>query len=382
MTEQRNIGLYDHSNYQDLQWPQDSQYEHDYLSPLLSSNVHDYVSNVQTCMLVLKSGEHLFPLTINDSEYDNSYVCSPYTRYVTYAQRELSIIHNRPLKYVCSPLISGLGIFCKASAINKVVCVNNWLLSTNLYPNMDGIDIKAITDFLVNRFPKHTLMFPSLNRHTNASLMGQLEKNGYQLVPQREVYIFDRALKDYANRRVTQTDLDLLKTTPYQVVSHEEITEGDCDRIVELYRLLYIEKYSDCNPKFSLEFIKLCRRKNLLNFRGLRSHDKRLVGVIASFTRNGVLATPLVGYDTQLPANECLYRMLTALSIKEAMEKGLVFNMSSGVSEFKKWRGGVGFVEYFAIYHKHLPLYRRQMWNTLQFLLTQIGVPLLHKYRF
>ncbi len=373
--------LYDHSNYQYLEWP-GTQYEQNYIAPFLSSPSSNYVSNVKTKMCVLKMGEQLFPLTVNDAEYDNSYVTSPFTMYITYGKQELRFLNNQLLSQLLSIPLASLGTLLKTSDINRVACVNNWLLSTNLYPNLENISLKKLTCHLIERFPQHAIMFRSLNRHTNAALMDSLQECGYLFVPSREVFIFDKKLKDYAHRRVTQQDFDLLKTTPYQILSHEDITEKDYERIVELYYLLYIDKYSDCNPKFTPAFIKLCHQQKLMNFHGLRGVDGHLVGIITSFNRNGILATPIVGYDTQLSPKEGLYRMLTALSLQESLNKGLVFNMSAGVSEFKKWRGGVGFIEYSALYCQHLPFYRRVPWNILHFLMTRIAIPMLHRYKF
>jgi len=380
MTEQPDdLHLYDSAHPTSFVLP---QYEQNYLLPFLVSGTQAYVDNIHTRLFILKMGQQIFPVTVNETDYDNAYVCSPFTRYITYAKQELEIINYPFLKRALSFPINFLGMLLKAGKTNQVACVNNWLLSTNLYPDVRGISVEKMTQFLVTHFPQHTIMFPSLNQHTNGPLMEQLQNYGYQLIPGREVFIFDKQLKDYTNRRVTQTDFELLKKTPYQIVSHQEITEKDYERIVELYDLLYIKKYSNCNPKFSLAFIELCHSKNLLNFQGLRQSDGTLVGIIASFNRNGILATPLVGHDTQLSGKEGIYRMLTALALKEALAKELVFNMSAGVSEFKKWRGGVGFIEYNAVYTRHLPTHRRQTWNLLSFIMTKIGVPLLHRYKF
>ncbi len=376
------LQLYDQSNCQHLEWPSGTQYECNYIAPFLTSPSSDYISNVKTKMCALKIGELMFPLTVDEAEYTNSYVASPFTMYVTYGKQELRVLNNRLLKHLLKIPLAGLGTILKAADINQVACVNNWLLSTNLYPHLENTSLKNLTSYLIEYFPQHAIMFRSLNWHTNASLMNALQESGYLLVPSREVFIFDQALKDYTSRRITQQDFELLKTTSYQIVSNEDITEKDYERIVELYYLLYIDKYSYCNPTFTPAFMKLCHQHNLMNFHGLRGADGRLVGIIISFNRNGVLATPIVGYDTQLPPKEGLYRMLTALSLQEALQKGLVFNMSAGVSEFKKWRGGVGFIEYSAVYCQHLTLRRRVPWNILHFLMTQIAVPMLHKYKF
>ncbi len=379
---QNDPELYNQSNYKQLQLPFGTKYEHDYIMPMLTSATQDYVRNIQCQLYILKMGERLFPLTVNDAEYENAYVCSPFTRYITYAERELKTITNPWKMRFLSPSLNCFGSVLKLTKINKVACINNWLLSTNLYPNMNALSIKKMTDFMVANFPDHTIMFPSLNRHTNASLMDQLENHGYQLIPSREVFIFDKALKDYENRRVTQSDLHLLKNTTYQVIGHHEIFENDYEKIAELYDLLYMRKYSLCNPFFTKKFISLCHTKNLINFQGLRDKKGDLIGFIGFFKRNNVMATPLLGYDTNLPAHEGLYRMLTALSLIEALKTNITFNMSAGVSEFKMWRGGVGFIEYNAVYHKHLPFQRRIGWNLLHFGMNRFGVPLLQQNNF
>lgn len=372
--------LFDQANNEDLEWPLEAKYERDFISPFLSSGSQTYISNVQTRMYVLKTGSNVLPITINDKEYDNANVCSPFTKYVTYGKRELKAINNIFLKLLASFPLSSFGTFLKAGKINQVACINNWLVATNLYPNMNGVSIREMTPFLIDAFPNHTIMFPSLNQHANAPLMCELQECGYQLIPTRKVFILDQSLKNYTKERNTQNDFALLKKTPYQIVTHDEINEFDYGRIAELYHYLYIQKYSDCNPKFTPELIKLFHIKKLLNLQGLRRKEGDLVAIIGTFHRNGVLANPLVGYDTQLPISDGLYRLVTALSIKEAFDKGLIYNMSAGVSEFKKKRGGIGYIEYNAVFHKHLPFHQRQPWNILHFMMNKIGVPFLHNY--
>ncbi len=376
------LELYDRTNYESLQWPVEAGYERDFLLPLLTANSEKYVSNVKTELSLLKCKECVLPVTVNNAEYDNTYVCSPFTRYVTYASEELRFLQSPYLEKMLSCFLKVYGRFLKLGNINRAACINNWLLSTNLYPYLDGISIKDVLDYFTTSFSKHAIMFPSLNRHTNGKLMEELQSEGCRLIPARKVFIFDKECKDFTNTRQTQVDFALLEETPYQIIFHDEFTENDYERILELYYLLYINKYSHCNPKFSLDFIRMCHKKKLLNFQGLRGENGLLVGVIVSFQRNGVLATPLIGYDTALPVKHGLFRILTALSMKEALDKQLVFNMSAGVSEFKRWRGGTGYIEYIAVYYKHLPAFQRMVWGSLDLAMNRIGVPLLDRNQF
>ncbi len=58
-----------------------------------------------------------------------------------------------------------------------------------------------------------------------------------------------------------------------------------------------------------------------------------------------------------------------------------LLHSSSGAAEFKRNRGASASIEYSAVYHRHLPLYRRLCWLILSPLLKKIGVPLLQKYK-
>jgi hypothetical protein len=94
------------------------------------------------------------------------------------------------------------------------------------------------------------------------------------------------------------------------------------------------------------------------------------------------LTVPLMGYDNHLPLKDNLYRLLAILAIRWAKDNQLIFNLGAGASEFKQLRGGEGYIEYSAIYHGHLSLYRRQPWNILRFLMENVGIPLLNYCKF
>ena len=50
------------------------------------------IGNIDSELDRIKIGQSWVPLSINQTEYHNSYVCSPYTAYISYAKDELGLI--------------------------------------------------------------------------------------------------------------------------------------------------------------------------------------------------------------------------------------------------------------------------------------------------
>ena len=78
------------------------------------------------------------------------------------------------------------------------------------------------------------------------------------------------------------------------------------------------------------------------------------------------MTCPVLGYDTSLPVEAGLYRILSAHLVLIAQKRGLILHASSGVAAFKRSRGAVGALEVNAVFDAHLPLYRRVVWTLLE----------------
>lgn len=359
-------------------WPAGAAYERTFFEPLLDEGVRPFVANVDTTLLMLKAGPHVFPVTVNDREYDNSYVCSPYSGTVGYPLEELSKIPNRAARWLLAALIHTVGPLLRAAGINRVVCANNWLFSTNLYPDWHGDELDDITTKLRDHSPGRAILFRSLNEATNERLCRAFTAAGYLLAPSRMVYCYDGARPDYLRRPNTRWDLRLLQRTA--VVPHDELTDADDDDIVRLYELLYLKKYSYYNPQFTAKMVRHWRRQGLLQMFGVRGDGGRLDAIVGLFCKSGVMTAPLVGYDTAQPKSRGLYRLLMAVVLREAAAEKMFLNLSSGTAHFKRLRGGVPRVEYSAVFCDHLPLACRAAWRSLAFLLSQLGVRVLKRY--
>ncbi|MGZ0167297.1 MAG: GNAT family N-acetyltransferase [Planctomycetales bacterium] len=340
------------------------------------------VDNVVTDGRLIRVGTHFLPVTVNDNELDNSWVCSPYNAAVTYPLEELRHIHSAVGRGALSGMIRSLGPLMRAGSLNKSVCVNNWMLSTNLYPDLADDALQQLTTAIRERFPKHAILFRSLNAVTNGPTMTCLRNGGYLLAPSRQVYLFDGQRPTFLKRSNSQRDLKLLShKNPFREVRHDEVRFSSLARIRELYDLLYLHKYSFHNPQFTERLIRTWHESGMMTFFGLANDTGQLNAIVGTFAMNGVVTAPLVGYDTSLPQKLGLYRMLMAHVLQKAAADLLLLNLSAGAASFKRLRGGQAELEYSAVYCQHLPRRQRLAWTALVTLLNQVGGRVLQRYR-
>jgi hypothetical protein len=352
---------------------------HRFAKAMSSAPIEVLVRNVRAELLVLAEGETVFPLTVTDARDENSYVCSPYTTYVSYAREELPKLANPALERALGAVIGATGAALERGRVDDVVFVNNWLLSTNLYPRWSAERIDEIVRRCTSRWPDHALAFRSLNADTNRVLLAALRDAGFFFLPSRQVYLFDGRSGAFAERHNTRIDLGLL-SRDYEIVPHERIEPRDMPRFEALYRMLYLDKYSYLNPQYTAEFMRAAHETEWLRFSALRSANGSIDGVLGTFEIDGVITAPIVGYDTSAPRSKALYRRLMAIVLRETLERGLTLNLSSGAAEFKRLRGGTPAIEYTAVYDRHLSVGRRAVWRSLAALVDRIGVPLLRRY--
>ena len=374
------IELYDKTNIDKLSRPSDfdGQYAYDYCVPMIQNGVQKYIKNVKTKLYLLKLDDILLPININDAEYENSYVSSLYTHYISYTITELKELKNIFLERIFRFLLSAIGIFLKIGKINKVVYVNNWFLPTNLYLDLTKKQLSEITSFFKKNFSNHTIIFRSVNASTNPSVFDGLKDLNYHFIGSRQVYLFGKnhldELKGKEKNKVSH-DIRLLEDSDYLL---KTIIPKNYTRAVDLYNQLYLEKYSYLNPQFSEDFIKLTNEKKLIHYFALQKGNS-LDGIMGYFYRNAVITTPIVGYKMSIPQEVGLYKMIMAKTILEGNKNNATINMSSGASSFKIYRGSIPAIEYTAVYHKHLPFYRRFVFSFLENLINKIAIPIIKK---
>ncbi|WLR53342.1 GNAT family N-acetyltransferase [Bacillus tianshenii] len=378
-----NAAIYRREAIATIPWEdyQDGETMKRYFLPLIEKGTTTYVKNVQTEMLFIGCGDVLLPVSRNEEEYTNSYVTSPFTHYISYAKEELRFLNIPAVAPLLEGLLSRLGKRAQKSQVNKIIYVNNWLLSTNLYVKVSDEQLQAITARLVHEFPDYLIAFRSLIKRLHTPIIHALEASGFSAVPSRYVYLFGDVEEEALNakqRKQIRQDKKLIEKHGYEVVSKEQLTEEDYSQIVALYNALYLERYSYHNPQFTERYMKNLVESGFGTVKGLRRNG-RLEGVIIYVTLTGVLTTPVLGYDTSLPKEYGMYRMLTYLIYEEAKENKLFLHRSAGAGQFKYNRGSTGEAEYTLLYMKHLPQSRRRIWKLFDFILRRFIIPTVEK---
>ena len=374
--------LFTRENIHALTFPQtgDGDYARRYLLPLMMDGAQKYIRNVYNMQLMLaKVDDVIIPITVSDFHPDNSYTVSPYSHYVSYGgYEEVKHLNNPPVEALIKLLLFPVAWYFRKADLDKVAYVNNYLLSTNLYPSVNSDQLSALCEALPRWFPDRVIVFRSVDARKNPHLLDILKEKEYEMVLSRQVWYIntDEALRS----RGYKEDARVLRNHKYEIVNGRDLSDEDLVRALDLYNMLYLEKYSYYNPQFTLEFMKLARDEEILHLLALK-RDGKINAVMGFFIRNGAMTPPLFGYDTSLPKEERLYRLLTQVNIQEAVRRNLLVHMSSGVGKFKKARGGKSVIEYNAVYYRHLPAWRQKPWKLIQ-AISKYAIPYFQKMDF
>lgn len=380
-SNEKRAELYNCQNINTLFWPdgEDSDYIKRFLLPLMQHGIHHYIDNVQTQLQILKVGNQILPITINDADYQNSYVCSPYSFYVSYALESLDLIQNPSLRQMTKHSLQRLSKILRHGGMNKVVMVNNWPFSTNLYPQLDSHELKAVIQTLTHAFPDHAILFRSINFALNADECQVFKEIGAHFIASRQIYITNTQTTPLFDTRIFKSDLRLLNKTDYSLIDGSEICEKDYPRILELYQSVYIDKYSKLNPQLNLHFIELALKQQILHIKALKK-EGQIDGVVGYFCREGVMTCPFFGYDREKPQELGLYRLLSTILMLEAKKNNKIFHQSAGASFYKQVRRAESHLEYLVVYDKHLSYRRKLIWLLVKSIFNSFGVSFMKKY--
>lgn len=333
------------------------------------------MANVRTRFFVGVWDGRILPITVNRAEKGNSYVVSPFSHYVSYAREELRELKNPALERLFNVVLAALGALLAWGKLDHTVQVNNALFSTNLYPVFSQKEVQSITAALAQRFPHAAVLWRSISPYVLEQVLEQsvwpispLEfPEPFRLIPSRSVLFLDAPSGVQHRKKDFRNDLRALRSSAYHL---RPAREHDLERIHSLYGLLYLDKYSRLNPQFTLAFFRLAFERQTLELwvleRPCSEGMGQVDGVLGFYTRGHMMTCPVLGYDTALPQNLGLYRILSAYLVLEAEKRGLVLHASSGVAKFKRSRGAVSAQEVSAVYDAHLSPLRRLVWALLE----------------
>ena len=316
--------------------------------------------------------------TITDELKPNSYVASPYALIINYSEDELIKIESKLQRGFLHLLIKSFASFLRYTQIDKAQTLNNYMLSTNFFSKKwESLDVKALEEQAIERYPKHGLLIRSVNKVQNPKLFKNLTSNGWISIVFRQVYIFSDKEK-WAKKRDTIKDKKLLNSKRF---TFKKVLASDTKALLkaeELYSTLYLEKYSQHNIQFTAKYFELMIEAELLRLYMLVDNENdAYVGVVGMSGDEQTMTILIVGYDMTYTQKDALYRRLIVFAIVQAMEKEKVLNLSSGAPKFKRTRGAEAELEYMFVQIEHLSFVRRAGWKCIAFLSRYFYVPML-----
>ena len=350
-----------------------------FVAALLQDGTEAYVANAPAHLHVLDAGGTLLPVTLPRADArDPSYVVSPHAHFARYSAEELHKLNNRPAEALLHGLIGAAGRGLRAGTVDRVALVNNYLISTNLWPPLGVGAVGDVRDALVAAFPDHAVVFRSVDPHGQPALVAGLRGAGFRLVPARQVYYQDAGAAASLSR--VRKDLRRHAGHAWRLAP---VTTADAPRVAELYGKLYLGKYSRLNPQLTVRFFERAIAECWLVFRGF-ARNGRLDAVLGYVVRDTggrrTMTQTVFGFETDLPLRLGLYSLLSTQVLIEALEHGLLVHRSAGAGAFKAARGAVAVPEFLAVDARHLPARRRAPWALLEAVGTHVGMPLLRRY--
>lgn len=350
---------------------------------------NEFIHNVQTDLYLWQHQQQTLICSSNLSRSRTastlSYVVSPYCAYVDYCLVEIARLKKPWLTWPLVLLVKILGVWLRVARIDSCLQINNWLLSTNLYPgNLQKNDLKILRDQAISQFPQQTLVFRSLNQRSNQQIIQWLKELDFIAVPSRQVYFFDARAGEASSFTGTHNfllDQQALHKTTLRWRTAAEFSVTDYERAAELYSRLYLEKYCQHNPAYSAYWLRAGHESGWLRLQGLVDETNQLQAILGWFENDELMTAPIVGYNTKLPKKMGIYRLLTQACFNEAIRQKKILNFSSGAAQFKRLRGGEAEIEYSLVYIEHLNLFRRITWRIMAFLLNYLAVPLMKKWK-
>lgn len=375
--------LYDAKTIDTFTWPdtEDGFHSRKFLEPFVKNGIRHYVDNIQAEILLLNIEKFVFPVILPlDNCNMNSYVCSPYKHYIIMGKQHLNLIPNPTAVALIKPLMYLMEQMGKIGKMDSVVYVNNWLFSTDLYPEgLTEAHFQAIVDLLKKRFPLRAIVFRSLNEITSGEIMSALKKVGFQHIASRTVYISDVKNDEIFQTRIFKSDLRLLKNTPYTILDKKDLSIGDCDELLRLKNLLYLHQHSSFQPVMNKQYLELLFKQNLMHFKALKL-EGAIKGIVGYYQLDHVMYCPYIGFDKTEPDHSVIYRLLNTVLLLEAKKNARFFNQSAGASFYKSVRRAQGTPEFMAVYSQHLPIKQKMGWCTLKYLMNKIGINYLKRF--
>lgn len=368
-----------------IQWPENDAdvWLKQVILSLTKDNIDKYIKNIKTDIKILEVEGCFIPLTINETEYANSRVCSIFSHLLA-VEKEAKKHLKQPLQFLLRPLFTLAKVLFKIAKMNKIVAINNLPFTTILHESLSKNQVQKIVGFLTRQFPKYVFVFRSINSYTDGELINSLKNNNFKFAISRNIYLFDPS-KYYGlsqtKKKAIRRDDKLLMKNNMRVLTHEDFNpENDAKEMTRLYNRLNLEKHSGANH-FTEDFFRQSIKYKTLTFIGIL-YNNTLVGFTGFYQKKSVFTEPVIGYDISLPRELGIYRILSSIIINESLRNKKILHLSAGAGEFKMHRGALPEIEYFSFYCEHLNPFRRAIIKFMGWIATKISMMFFREHHY
>lgn len=385
MSKNPNIEIFDSRNIDSLHWEdyKNGSTFKNYFAPLIKKGVKLHIENVDVEQVILVHGTELIPMSIaQQKKKSQAYVASNIGQYFDYPIEEFQRFEIvKGWKKTFS--ILSLRVLRKFSSVLKIdecVFINSFLLSSNLCPK-NYEEIPELIAYLKNKYPNKCFVFKGVSPEYNEKLFVDLSQSKFKPVFSRELYFISKTDDKYQKKRAFIRDRKHAdKRTDILWDSNDKLDQNEKSQFLKFYEDLYIGKYSNLNPKYTIEFLNNIAEGGFFRIGSLKKGNDFL-GAQVLFQRDGMITTPFIGYNRDLPQEMGIYRILNYYLMDKASKSDLNLNLSSGAAEFKKQRGGVSGIEYNMVFVDHLHFLRKLPWIILGFIGRRFVIPNLSKVK-
>lgn len=317
--------------------------------PVVETPLQTLVANAEATLMEIHHPEAVIPVIVPDLDPESdprnrAWVTCMESGLVGYVIEEWSR-KRTPTR--------GQAAFLKAYAAvgscgpwRRAVQVGNLPFSTTLRTEASNRVLWEILPVLRKAMPDR----PFAVRNVYPPRQDLLLPEDARLLPARPIYRFDYGGGRMPDSSIFKRDVKLLRKSGLVEIGDGQFNDARILEGLDLYRQLYRDKHSQRNPDYTQEMIRIGRQRGWLSLRGLVDPETgRLVAFSGVHELGRAISAPLIGYDTSAPQKAGLYRQLLAQLACEAIERGMIDDSSSGAGEFKRNRGLLPELEYFAV---------------------------------
>ena len=245
--------------------------------------------------------------------------------------------------------------------------------STNLY-NLSEIDfIFDNIGLFQNRYKNKAIILRSLNsKNLNIEILKK-----YKYLPARIIWHSDELIPKVSARNDTKSDNKAFAKSNLKWANYsKEITREKLQKIIELYNILYLDKYSRHNPDFTKGYLQELLDQEILRFKCLETRNGEIVGFLAINSSATEICAPMIGYDPSYNLAP-IYRIIMNEAVNEALNAQKALHHSAGAAKYKANRGFTPLIEYMLIIDSHLPWWRRFGYTIISFVFLKFEKQLL-----